>query len=151
MTMWVLYELVETYWCFYDQSSNVSNCTWFVSYSHLTNSDVQISSCRHVAFLYSAAIFFERTLHAFFFLIIVSLQIFQFLYTGWCRSYLVFMFRSWKAVSSDFSAVFVRELINCERYWFLKAASVFCNVVPWILIERGNRFRGICYLWLPWR
>jgi hypothetical protein len=58
-------DLAEAYWCVYDQSLNVPNSTWFVSYSHLTYSDVDISRCRHVAFVYSAAIFFERKLPIF--------------------------------------------------------------------------------------
>jgi len=84
-------DLVEVYWCVYDHSTNVPNGTWFVSYSYLTDSVVDISRCRHVAYLYSAAIFFERK---FCFLIIVTIQIFQFLYTRWCKSHLASMFAS---------------------------------------------------------
>ena len=76
----MFYDLVETYWCVCDPSLSVPNLTWFVSYCHLTDRDVQISPCRLAAFLYSASIFLERKLHIF--LICITIKKIQFFYTG---------------------------------------------------------------------
>ena len=67
LPIYVFCELVESYWCVCDPSASVPNGTSFGTYSHLNYRDVDISRCRHAAFLYSAAIGFDTKLHNFSF------------------------------------------------------------------------------------
>jgi hypothetical protein len=125
MTICVLCDLVEPYWCVCDPSPGVPNLTWFVSYFHLTDSDVDISRWRLTAFLYSAAIFFE-----------IKLQIF-FLNKRFHTNFSVSVHRVAKKIARHsclgtertYQVTFLQyfKTIICVRYLFLNAVRVFCT------------------------
>jgi len=66
--MYLFYGLIETYCCVCDPSPSVPSDTSFGSYKHLTERDLDISRCRHVTFLYSAAYSLKESYIFFVFL-----------------------------------------------------------------------------------
>jgi hypothetical protein len=127
---------------------NLLVCLWHISKCTKSHGSLAIAICQIATQIFrAAALLLSCILQVtYFFLISVTIKTFHFPYTGWDKSHFVFMFRSWKALSSYSTAVFVKQLMNCVIYWFLEAVSVFCNVMSCILIYMGIRYGRIWYL-----